>query len=89
MRTIWTFGCSFSSGYLEVPQEMLYYNNEVLTLPKTDNPKNLSLNDYLDEKYLTIGHEYPDKYPFGDTHPGFKGHQEIFKKIKEKLKQWG
>ena len=71
---------------LFLTNEMLYYNNQVLTLPKTDNPKNVSLNDYLDEKGLTIGHEYPDKYPFGDTHPGFKGHSEIMEKIKEKLK---
>jgi hypothetical protein len=70
---------------LFLTNEMLYYNDTVIPLPTHDNPKNLSLNDYLYENGLTIGHENPEKYPL-DTHPGFNGHKKIMELIKEKLK---
>lgn len=70
---------------LFLTNEMLYYDDRVLVLPTNNNIKNLSLNDYLDDNNLTIGHEYPEKYVFGDTHPGFSGHQVITNLIKEKI----
>jgi hypothetical protein len=68
--------------------EISIENREVLRLPYGSFENNLSLNDYLDHERLTIGHEYPEIYQYGDTHPGFKGHENISSKILNKLKKW-
>jgi hypothetical protein len=64
-----------------------FLNDNVLNLPIDDNQTNISLNDYLDFNKLTLGHEFSEKYKFGDTHPGFSGHEKIKELILNK-KQW-
>ncbi len=57
--------------------ECKYFSDNILKLPIDIDDTNLSLNDFLDYNKLTIGHEYPNKYIYGDTHPGFSGHEKI------------
>lgn len=71
---------------LFLTNESLYFDSSTLVLPTDKNSSNLSINDYLDHNQLTIGHEYPEKYPYGDTHPGFSGHEVLAKKLIEKIK---
>jgi hypothetical protein len=70
---------------LFLTNECVYLGEEVIALPLENKQDNFSLNDYLDANKLTIGHEYPEKYIYGDTHPGFKGHIKIKELILNKL----
>jgi len=70
---------------LFLTNECVYSGEEVIFLPTEKEQDNFSLNDYLDVNKLTIGHEYPEKYIYGDTHPGFKGHFKIKELILNKL----
>ena len=70
---------------LFLTNECVYLGGGVISLPIEGKEDNLSLNDYLDSNELTIGHEYPEKYVYGDTHPGFKGHNRIKELILNKL----
>jgi hypothetical protein len=71
---------------LFLTNEFLYFNDNVLLLPYQGNMNNLSINDYLNDNGLTLGHEFPSKYPYGDTHPGYSGHKHLAEKILNKLK---
>lgn len=77
---------SVRSVILFLTNDVQISGNNIINLSYEGRSNNLSLNDYLDHSGLTIGHEYPEKYPDGDTHPGFSGHKKIATKILQKLK---
>jgi hypothetical protein len=65
--------------------EKCVINENVIRLPISSNIDNISIHDFLIENKLTISDEFPDDYPYFDSHPGFGGHEKLKEIILKKI----